>query len=145
MHNHVMVKVVSNYMVHTLVNVLSSLGLCTCQSLFLASPFPITCFALISSTHPQVCLYSASSWKSTVSTAGWHVSKHWCHLVGLTWLLVILSRKTPSSSRAKTMIYLGLYPQCLAHSGHSNILAELVNKKYLNCLSVSLRDSLYPP
>lgn len=57
-----------------------------------------------------------------------HICSILCHPVVRTWLLVILSSKILSSSRARTVFHLGVYPQCLAHSGCSNILAELVNK-----------------
>lgn len=94
------------------------------HSLYLSSH---TCLAPASFTHPQVSIYTPPPLKSPpyLYPGGLACPKA---LMGLTWLLLILARKTLSSPRIKAMLYLSLYPQYLAHSGCSNILAELGNK-----------------
>lgn len=133
-HNYTMVKIVSNYMgTHGDYSLLSGplhLPILLFRMLIPCYLSSRTCLAPTSFTHPQVSIYTSPPLESPpyLYLGGLACPKALTSLMGLTWLLLILSRKTLSSSRIKTVLYLSLYPQCLAHSGYSNILAELGNK-----------------
>lgn len=146
-HNHAIVKVVSNHMG-------PHVGDCSLLSRPLHFPVPLSGMSIpcyLSSLTPAssssgLNLYSASSWKSPISVAGWQGMSQGTNVT--LWALpgyLLFSLERPWVPQGQRfMFYLGLYPQRLAHRGCSNILAELENQ-VLSCSSVSLRDSLYPP
>lgn len=107
-HNYTTVKVVSNYMG-------PHVGDCSLLSGPLPSPILLfrmfipcylsshTCLAPASFTHPQVSIYTPPPLESPpyLYLGGLACPKALMSLTGLTWLLLILSRKTLSSSRIK--------------------------------------------
>lgn len=149
-HNYTTVKVVTIW-VHMLVTVLSSLGLCPHQYFFLECSSPVTSPPTPASPllallilRSQFILHRLLKVPHICIWVAWHVPRHLCHLRALPGYFLFSLERPWVPQGLKTMLYLSLYPQCLVHSGCSNILAELGNK-ILELLFCFLKDSLYPP